>query len=582
MPQIASLLSPKGANQQRQRPNVENSPIASYGNGLKNNTFSYNPIKTKPVKSESSIFSRLLGVVGLGENKARIKLNQILTVLQKMDERKERDYQIVFLQQETQKENDNLRHKEIVNLFVQATKRRKKNKSLFKKMPMAGSLPSTMLIAGGALALLAISSTNAFAGIKKNITELETNTEKEFKKDIDEFSGSFNENEFKDGYKEIVNENKPELDGLDKIRIFFEEKFSNVLTTEKDPSEEFEQDANKLLTDLEKHTEEMDSIVESMNENQSEAETKRLNRQANPSVTVDAPQPTTVPKPATATPTTEPSKPRTTATPISNRRETVQRAASLSIQRETGASTKEETIKKLGQIVDNDPSPGQKSYGIFGMNTTGGIISFVKQYGKQFGLENLRPGSSEFDKKWIEISKTRSSEFFNAQLNWYEKNKVSPMEAKLLSVLPPEVAKDPRVLIYMADRRLQYHTVMEDEAISTASLMTKTPEEFIEKMTSFDKQNVDQAFATYLSNNPRNRPGLINRIEQRQIKSLKSENINFLGNLIDQNSREIDLAYMGNGLQNGSVVFINNTNIVSRKNVSFNVNDDQYAHPLVG
>ena len=570
MPQIARLLSPPGAmNQQTEKPNVENTAIASYANQIKNTSFN-TPFKAQ-IKPKPGIFNRLLGTFGLGENKARMRLNNILTVLQKIDERKERDYQIVFLQQEIQKEKDENRHKEIVNLFVEATRKRKRTKGVSTKKPMAGGIGSTLLLTGGALALLSISS-NAFAGIKKNIdSDLINGIKSEFDKDLKELQDSFGENDFKDKFDEIKNLYKDDFGMLDKLREFFDEKISDVFKTdEQTPEEKFNQDVDKLLTDLDRQTKEMENMVDSVEtEDQSAAETKRLMRQAKPVSTT-----------ATPIPAAQKTEEAPTAKPVQpTRKDTVQRAASLSIQRESGASTKQEAVAKMGQIVNNDPAPGEKSYGIFGMNTRGGIKSFVEQYGEQFGLKGLKPGSKEFDEKWMQTAGTRSAEFFNAQLQWYEKNIVSPLEKDLSKFLPPELAKDPRVLIYMADRRLQYGSVMEEDALLRS--VSNTPEEFIRKMSVYDKQNIDKAFKTYLSNNPANRQGLINRINEREKRSLQSESVNFLGNLIDERSRELDLAYLDESSMASTPILINNNNVVSQKRVAMTSDPMHNAHPLV-
>lgn len=574
MPQIARLLSPPGTmNQQGEKPSVDNTAIESYANKLKNTSFSYNPIKTQ-IKPKPGIFNRLLGAFGLGENKATMKLNDILSVLQKMDERKERDYQLRYLQQEIEKEKDDKRHKELVNLFVQATNRRKRIKPSLRKKPMAGGISSTLLMAGGALALLSISS-NAFAGIKKNIdTDFVDSIKKDFQEDLKELQESFGENDFKDKFEELKSLYKEDFGMLDKIREFFDQKISDIFKDGETPEEKFNQDADKLLTDLERQTKEIEAMVGSIeSEDESAAETKRLRETARPvrSATPIVPA------------SEKPQDMKPTATPVSvtSRKETVQRAASLSIERESGAATKEQAIAKMGQIVNNDPAPGEKSYGIFGMNTRGGIKSFVEQYGEQLGLKGLEPGSKKFDETWMQIARTRSSEFFNAQLQWYERNIISVLEKDLLDFLPPELAKDPKILIYMADRRLQYGYAMENDALAQ-TIGAGTPEEFIRNMSVFDRENIDKAFRKYLMNNPKNRQGLINRINERERRSLQSENINFLGNVIDQGSREIDLAYLEEEYNRSNPIIINNNNVFSQKRNAMTSDPMHNSHPLVG
>ena len=94
-----------------------------------------------------------------------------------------------------------------------------------------------------------------------------------------------------------------------------------------------------------------------------------------------------------------------------------ERVAQISIAGETSAKTREGALKKAGQIVPNDPKPGQFSYGVFGMNTNGAIYKFVAE-NPQFGL-TAKPGTNEFNKQWETLAQTRGKELYNAQLLWY-------------------------------------------------------------------------------------------------------------------------------------------------------------------
>jgi len=583
MPQIAYLLSPQGAmNQQREKPNVENSPIVDYTKNIKNTALSYNPIKTKTAESPS-ILNRLMGLFSFNDSKVRGKLVQILTVLEKMDESRERDYQIMYMNQQIKKEKDDLRHKEVVNLFVEATKRRKRNVTRARVKPMGGGLASSLLIAGGAIGLLTFSS-DAIAGIKKSIDiDLTDSVKKEFDEELEKLKNIFSMGDFEKEYENIKDSFKDDLDSLSKIRDFFELNFSTFLggdepKTVSQPEKDFDTDAEKMLQNI-------NSQISTIEEKISKFEKYELKEQQERKTAsvVGTPETVLEPEKPVPVPVTKRAEavPRVTRVEEPSKRETAQRAASLSIQRETSAKTKTEAVQKLGQVVDNDPSPGQKSYGIFGMNTTGGIISFVEQYGKKFGLDKFKPGSPEFDKKWKEVAQARSSEFFDAQLNWYQNNIVSPLEKELSTILPQQIANDPKALIYMADRRLQYGRVMEQKALSFAS-SAKSTEEFIRRMSEFDRSNVEKAFETYLESNPKNRQGLINRINERERQSLRPENINFLGILIDERSRENDFASIQDSYMSMPYVAVNNTNVVTQKRITMNNNPNIHAHPLVG
>jgi hypothetical protein len=220
-----------------------------------------------------------------------------------------------------------------------------------------------------------------------------------------------------------------------------------------------------------------------------------------------------------------PAAPTPTAPPVSVAKPpiipgTVTGGAAISIYGETGAKNKEQAIKKVGQIVPNDPEAGAFSYGIFGMNSKSKTADeFAKQY-PQFNLKG-QSGSKEFNESWKKAAEENALEFYNAQLDWHEKNISRPLKKDLRKFLPEEMATDNRVISYMSDRRIQYGKVMEQSALKYAS-DAKTAEEFIDKMTEFDLQNIGKAFPTALkTHGPGYEKGLRNRIENRRKLSLQ-------------------------------------------------------------
>lgn len=196
-------------------------------------------------------------------------------------------------------------------------------------------------------------------------------------------------------------------------------------------------------------------------------------------------------------------------------------AAAFSIKSESGATTKEEMYAKGGQIVDNDPKPGVKSYGIFGLNSGGSIQNFVKD-NPQFNFKSSPP-SVQFDEEWRNAAKTRPEELLNAQLGWYEKYILEPIKRELKSLLPAGIPVDESLVMFMSDRRNQYGKVQEKQAAEFAA-DAKNSTEWIQKVTQYDLRNIESAFSTYLKNNPNNRPGLVNRITNRQSSSLAATN----------------------------------------------------------
>ena len=192
--------------------------------------------------------------------------------------------------------------------------------------------------------------------------------------------------------------------------------------------------------------------------------------------------------------------------------------AAISIFGETSAIGKKQTMAKIGQVKGNDPEPGAFSYGFFGMNSKAKTIhAFVASH-PEFGL-TANPGTDEFNKQWVALAQARPDELYNAQMDWYDKNILQPLRKDLKS-LQLDYSNDDRILAYMADRRIQYGSVMETQALKYASEGSTAPE-FINRMTDFDLENIGIAFKTYLSNNKNNSLGLKNRIERRKMMAMQ-------------------------------------------------------------
>lgn len=209
--------------------------------------------------------------------------------------------------------------------------------------------------------------------------------------------------------------------------------------------------------------------------------------------------------------------------------------ASISIAGETGAKTTSEAIQKGGQIVPNDPEPGAFSYGIFGMNSKAKTAdAFVQQY-PQFGIRG-KSGTKEFNESWSKAAKEKPKELYDAQLDWYNKNIIKPLQKDLSVQLPSRFSSDGRILAYFSDRRVQYGRTMEKQAIEY-SVSANTPEQFIERMTDFDLKNIGTAFKTYLSTHKDDEKGLRNRIMKRKERALQIEP-NLSGTTIQSLSQE--------------------------------------------
>ena len=270
-------------------------------------------------------------------------------------------------------------------------------------------------------------------------------------------------------------------------------------------------------------------------------------------------------------------------------------AAAASIKLETGSDASQ-AIKKVGQIVDNDPKAGIKSYGVFGLNSGGknvnesSIGSFVKE-NRQFGFKSTI-ASKQFDDEWTNIANTRPKELLDAQLAWYDRHVAKPA-LKDLSGFPIAIVSDPRVILYMTDRRNQYGGQGLKSALQKVKSVS-TAEEFIDKMTEIDLNNIEKDFKTYLQTNPKNKPGLVGRIEKRKQMALslsktqevikteeKPKQVNSnanSGTYVDQSSRQnIDMKKQDNP---APINIQQNTTNVNNTTESSNapIVDDRPAH----
>lgn len=191
-------------------------------------------------------------------------------------------------------------------------------------------------------------------------------------------------------------------------------------------------------------------------------------------------------------------------------------AAALTIKGETGLSP-DRAIEGVGQVVPNDPKPGVSSYGILGLNSGGGDKSSVGLFIKDNPQFNFKEtiASKEFDAEWKKVAKEKPQEMLQAQLAWYNKYIQSPLKSDLLKVLPEKLATDEKVLLYMSDRRNQYGKHDESNALKAAA-SASTSDDFIKKVSEYDRANIDTAFSSYLKTNPKNKQGIVNRIDLRE------------------------------------------------------------------
>ena len=127
-------------------------------------------------------------------------------------------------------------------------------------------------------------------------------------------------------------------------------------------------------------------------------------------------------------------------------------AASLSGALETGSH---DPIQGVGNISAD--TNGSRSYGNFGLNSQQGSSAwrFKQMFGSQLGL-TAEPGTPQFDQQWRTVAQTNPRALVQAERMWHSTEVLAPTSRGLQQIgIPPQVAEDPRVQAYFADRSVQ-------------------------------------------------------------------------------------------------------------------------------
>lgn len=122
----------------------------------------------------------------------------------------------------------------------------------------------------------------------------------------------------------------------------------------------------------------------------------------------------------------------------------------ISMRLETG---KTDPLKGVANISGD--SKGSHSYGNFGLNSLGSAQAFMRDYGRDLGLKG-EPGTAEFDRSWKAVAEADPQGLHAAEMQWYNKEILAPTQMDLERAgLPTDLASDPRVIAYFADRKIQ-------------------------------------------------------------------------------------------------------------------------------
>ena len=215
--------------------------------------------------------------------------------------------------------------------------------------------------------------------------------------------------------------------------------------------------------------------------------------------------------------------------------------------------------------INNIRSKGKDGLPIAGSSS---IDSFNKMF-PNFGLPDAgsptEPEKSKtFNEAWWNLARSKPEEMLQAQLQWFNKTFDEPSKKLLAENLPANIANDPGVQLFMTDRRIQYGPGIARNAF-TIGKDAKTPEEFIKIVSDYDKKNL----RTYFKNTPQEdynklESGLLNRIEHRAKMSLEILNSGEgIDNLSKQNT---DMKKdMSQGSSAGGPVIIQNNNTTQAK-----------------
>lgn len=174
----------------------------------------------------------------------------------------------------------------------------------------------------------------------------------------------------------------------------------------------------------------------------------------------------------------------------------------ISTRLETG---KTDPLQGVNNISSD--SNGSKSYGNFGLNSQRGASAwqFAREYGAQLGLRG-NPGSEEFDRSWKALAANDPQGLHQAEMAWYQKNILVPTSEELRNAgVSEQLASDPRVIAYFADRKIQQGSASIDgvakheQRIGTvAAAAGGDPVKFLKGMTEADRSALTQDFPSAL------------------------------------------------------------------------------------
>jgi hypothetical protein len=179
-----------------------------------------------------------------------------------------------------------------------------------------------------------------------------------------------------------------------------------------------------------------------------------------------------------------PPTPAIAATPMAGGDDQLTHIAAVVNEGETGRGHNFDA-HSLGNISPD--THGSKSYGFMGLNSkTGSAAEFARRYGPDLGI-TAQPGSPEFDAQWRAAAAQRPEAMRVAQMDHFKQTQLQPVYEDLQRWgIPSDVATDPRVQAYFADRHVQMGKLGLQHAAQAWQASGGDPERFLRNMNQLD------------------------------------------------------------------------------------------------
>lgn len=187
---------------------------------------------------------------------------------------------------------------------------------------------------------------------------------------------------------------------------------------------------------------------------------------------------------------------------------------------ETGG--KWDSMGSLGQVVKD--TNNSRSYGSFGFNSQGGKNSTAGRFAAAYPELGLKgePGTAEFTSSWKSATAKTPEKMAAAQKDFAQQNFIAPVVTAISKLgIPTNVAEDPRVVAYFADRNIQLGGMQTPENIKKAWEQSKgNIPAFLTKVNESDQKNLEALFPNALAQGRYSEEAHANRLNKRLMGAL--------------------------------------------------------------